>query len=127
MHILNISLLNLGLRVPRIKFRPGPIPIDKFEGMQVIIHVEKVNVHLQEILATVIAVNDKGTMANAPGVIPLERGKDWELVSEITKPVPTTNLEIVEFGDWLGNPTSDLTKEMVDDMIRQIIRMKKGL
>ena len=95
--------------------------------MQVIIHVEKVNVPLQEILATVIAVNDKGTMANAPGVIPLERGKDWELVSEITKPVPTTNLEIVEFGDWLGNPTSDLTKEMVDDMIRQIIRMKKGL
>ena len=95
--------------------------------MQVIIHVEKVNVPLQEILATVIAVNDKGTMANAPGVIPLERGKDWELVSETTVQVPETAIEVVEFGDWLGEPTGELTREMVDDLIRHIIKTKKGL
>lgn len=72
--------------MPRVKFRPGPIPIDKFEGMQVIIHVEKVNMDLQEILCTVIAHNSNGTMANAPGVIELKRDIDFKVVSETIVP-----------------------------------------
>jgi hypothetical protein len=107
--------------MPRIKFRHGPIPIDKFEGMQVIIHVEKVNVELQEVLCSVIAVNDKGTMKNAPGVIDIVPIKaEWGPVT----PVPQTDLEVVEMQDIFGQT---ITKEMIDDMINHIVNHKRGI
>ena len=109
--------------MPRVKFRKGPIAIDKFEGMQVIIHVEKVNVDLQELLCTVIAVNDSGTMANAPGtidVVPIKA--EWGPVT----PIPQTAIEIVEFGDWLGQPSGEITKDMVDELINHIVNSKRG-
>lgn len=98
----------------RVKFRNGPIPIDKFEGYQVIIHIEKVNVELGEILCTVIATNDKGTIANAPGVINMEKGKDWELVSETVveykDPEPTPEEQIIRMLEALNQRPNTNTR-----------------
>lgn len=102
--------------MPRIKFRPGPISIDKFEGMQVIIHVEKVNVELQELLCTVIAANDSGTMKNAPGVIDIVPIKaEWSPTTPYYEPEPT-----------IQGLFGTIDKEVINDMINHFINHKKG-